>query len=101
MKLIYAHFPINAKVEDAGKTIEFNNFLGGKHQHRIRAQPGVTMKLDETEKDAILFQGVDNAAVSLTCAQCRQCCKVGKKDERKFLDGIYVIDKTTLHPREE
>ena len=101
MKLVYAHFPINAKVEEAGKTVLITNFLGGAHAKKIRMQPGCTVRLSEDVKDELIFEGVDNGAVSLSCAQVGQTGFIGKKDERKFLDGIYVTDKSTKDPREE
>ena len=64
-------------------------------------QGGTTVKLSETVKDELIFEGVDNAMVSLMCAQVSQCCKIGTKDERKFLDGIYVSEKTVADAREE
>lgn len=100
MKLVYAHFPINAKVDKDGKGIEINNFLGGAHARKIKMQPGVTVTLSEDVKDELVFNGVDNAAISLSCAQISQVCKIGKKDERKFLDGIYVTDKSVKFPAE-
>ena len=100
MKLVYAHFPINAKIEEAGKTVLITNFLGGAHAKKIRMQPGCTVSLSADVKDELIFEGVDNGAVSLCCAQVGQTGFIGKKDERKFLDGIYVTDKSTKCPRE-
>lgn len=100
MKLVYAHFPINAKVDKDNKGVEINNFLGGAHARKIKMQPGVTVTLSEDVKDELVFNGVDNAAISLSCAQISQVCKIGKKDERKFLDGIYVTDKSVKFPKE-
>ena len=101
MRLVHAHFPINAKIGPGNKDVEIKNFLGGAHIHKVAMQGGVTVRLSTEVKDELIFEGVDNAMVSLMCSQVSQCCKIGTKDERKFLDGIYVSEKTTADPREE
>lgn len=101
MRLVHAHFPINAKIDGAGKSVEIKNFLGGAHLKKVNMINGVTVRLSTEVKDELIFEGVDNAAVSLMCSQVSQCCSIGTKDERKFLDGIYVSEKTTQQPREE
>ena len=98
MRLVYAHFPINANISKDGKQIEIKNFLGGKKHHLVQLLPGCTVKLSKDVKDELIFDGIDNAALSLCCAKVNQICKVGNKDERKFLDGIYVSQKTLTDP---
>jgi large subunit ribosomal protein L9e len=100
MRLVHAHFPINAKVAPGGGSVEIKNFLGGAHIKKISMMGGTTVRLSTEVKDELIFEGVDNAAVSLMCSQVSQCCKIGTKDERKFLDGIYVSEKTTATPRD-
>lgn len=56
-------------------------------------QPGCTCKMSPDLKDEIIFEGIDNALLSLTCAQISQSCNIGDKDDRKFLDGVYVSEK--------
>ncbi len=101
MRLVHAHFPINALISKDKKQIEIKNFLGGKKSHLIKMQTGVTVTLSATVKDELIFDGIDNAAVSLSCAQVSQVCRIGKKDERKFLDGIFVSEKTLIDPKED
>ena len=40
MRLVYAHFPININIEDAGRTIEIRNFLGEKRVRVVKMLPG-------------------------------------------------------------
>lgn len=101
MKLVYAHFPINAVISKDKKTVEIKNFLGGKKVHKINLYPGCTVHLNPSVKDELVFDGLDNAALSLCCAQVNQVCKIGDKDERKFLDGIYVSEKSLTDPIED
>jgi len=100
MRLVYAHFPINALISKDKKQVEIKNFLGGKKSHLINLQPGVTVTLSKDVKDELVFEGNDNANVSLSCAQVCQVCKIGKKDERKFLDGIFVSETGVIDPRD-
>ena len=100
MRLVHAHFPINAGPAKDGKSIEVNNFLGGRHIKKIVMQGDVKVKLSTEVKDELIFEGIDNALVSLSCAQVAQVCKIGTKDERKFLDGIFVSEKGVIKARE-
>ena len=100
MRLVHAHFPINAGPSKDGKSIEVKNFLGGRHVKKIVTQPGTSVKLSAEVKDELIFEGIDNGSVSLSCAQVSQVCKIGTKDERKFLDGIFVSEKGVIKARE-
>ena len=100
MRLVHAHFPINAGPAKDGKSIEVKNFLGGRHIKKIVMQGDVKVKLSTEVKDELIFEGIDNALVSLSCAQVAQVCKIGTKDERKFLDGLFVSEKGVIKARE-
>jgi large subunit ribosomal protein L9e len=100
MRLVHAHFPINANVAKDGKSIEMKNFLGGREIHKVVMHGGVTVKLGVEVKDELIFEGNDNAMVSLMCSQVSQSCRIGTKDERKFLDGVYVSEKVLAQARE-
>ena len=101
MRLVHAHFPIQAIISKDKKQVEIKNFLGGKKSHLIVLQPGCTVELSKETPNELIFDGIDNAAVSLSCAQVSQCANVGRKDIRKFLDGIFVSEKTLIEKREE
>ena len=93
MRLVHAHFPINVIIPKDGQTIEIKNFLGGKQAKKIQMLPGCSVKINPDLKDELIFEGIDNQNVSLVCSQVSQVCKIGDKDDRKFLDGIYVSEK--------
>jgi len=103
MKMVHAHFPITAIVSKDKKQIEIKNFLGGKKSHLIKMQPGCTVQLNPSKdvKNELIFEGIDNAAVSLGCSQVAGVCKIKQKDERKFLDGIFVSAKELIDPKED
>ncbi len=69
MRLVHAHFPINVNIAKDGKSIEVKNFLGGKEVKKIELLPGTTVKLNPDLKDELIFEGIDNQNVSLSCAQ--------------------------------
>ena len=69
MRLVHAHFPIQAIISKDKKQIEIKNFLGGKKGHLIHLQPGCTVQKSADVNHEIIFDGIDNAAVSLSCAQ--------------------------------
>lgn len=98
MRFCYAHFPINVTcVKDSGKDfVEIRNFLGEKKVRRVALLDGVSYTRTADVKDQIEISGIDISKVSLSCAQIRQSTQVKNKDIRKFLDGIYVSEKTNL-----
>merc|ERR1712232_642867 len=91
MRLVYAHFPINANITNGGKTIEIRNFLGEKNVRVVDMLPGVIIKKGAGNvKDELIIEGADIDLTSRSSALVRQSCLVKDKDIRKFLDGIYV-----------
>ena len=103
MRLVYSHFPINAIIPKDGSSVTVRNFLGGKQDKYIPMLGGTKVRMTPQAevKDELVFEGVDNAALSLCCARVNQVCRTGRKDIRKFLDGIYVSGKGKINPKEE
>ncbi|KAI9466888.1 ribosomal protein L6 [Lactarius psammicola] len=88
MRAVYAHFPINCIIQNEGHKLEIRNFLGEKtvrHVDMLGAQ-----------KDELIIEGTDIENVSQSAASIQGICRVRNKDIRKFLDGIYVSEKTTI-----
>ena len=96
MRLVYAHFPINVSIVDAGNTIEIRNFLGEKITRSVPLLKGVVVELGTGVKDELILSGNDVEAVSQSAAKIRQSVLVRNKDIRKFLDGIFVSEKTNI-----
>ncbi|XP_062620785.1 large ribosomal subunit protein uL6-like [Saccostrea cucullata] len=95
MRSVYAHFPINCAVQEGGHAVEIRNFLGEKFVRRVDMLTGVSIKAS-TQKDEFILEGNDIEAVSNSAALIQQSTTVKNKDIRKFLDGIYVSEKTTV-----
>merc|ERR1719375_2557662 len=84
MRLVYAHFPINATIVNGGKTLELRNFLGEKLVRVVNMLEGVTVDKSPSTKDEIIIKGADMELTSRSAALVRQSCLVKNKDIRKF-----------------
>ncbi|GFQ70035.1 60S ribosomal protein L9 [Trichonephila clavata] len=96
MRLVYAHFPINVNTSENGTCLDIRNFLGEKIVRKVKMLPGVVCQNSTTLKDELIIQGNDIELVSQSAALIHQSTLVKNKDIRKFLDGIYVSEKTTV-----
>ncbi|ESR64518.1 hypothetical protein CICLE_v10009377mg [Citrus x clementina] len=96
MRFVYAHFPINASIGNNNKAIEIRNFLGEKKVRKVDMLDGVTVIRSDKVKDELVLDGNDIELVSRSAALINQKCHVKNKDIRKFLDGIYVSEKSTI-----
>lgn len=63
--------------------------------------PGVTVKNSTAQKDELVIEGNSLEDVSRSAALIQQSTTVKDKDIRKFLDGLYVSEKTTVIQDEE
>lgn len=59
-------------------------------------QPGVDAEASKTTKDQLELTGNSLEAVSQSAADIQQACRVRNKDIRKFLDGLYVSERTNI-----
>ncbi|GAA5835823.1 hypothetical protein JCM5353_003361 [Sporobolomyces roseus] len=96
MRLVYAHFPINVIISDDKQSVEIRNFLGEKRVRNVKMLEGVTIEESKAQKDEIIISGNDVDLVSQSAADIHGQTLVRNKDIRKFLDGIYVSEKTTV-----
>ncbi|KAB7498661.1 60S ribosomal protein L9 [Armadillidium nasatum] len=96
MRAVYAHFPINCVINPEGTQVEIRNFLGEKYIRKVEMAEGVKISTSTKQKDELILEGNDLEAVSQSAASVQQSTTVKKKDIRKFLDGIYVSEKTTV-----
>jgi large subunit ribosomal protein L9e len=82
MKLVYAHFPINAIPAPDGESLQIRNFLGEKIVRQCAMLEGVQVSLSEI-KDELILQGNDIEKVSQSAASITDKCRVKNKDIRK------------------
>lgn len=50
MRAVYAHFPINCAISEAGTLIEVRNFLGEKYIRKVRMAEGVVVENSKAQK---------------------------------------------------
>ncbi len=89
LKIIFAHFPISVKVK--GKELHVENFYG-ERSARISKIVGDATKVSVVGEDVVI-QGPSLANVSQTAANIELSTKTKGKDQRVFLDGLYVYSK--------
>ncbi len=86
LKVVYAHFPIQAKVE--GSILSIGNFLGERKPRKARIIPNVDVQII---KDEIFVRGIDKELVAQTAANIEQATRIKRRDSRIFQDGIYIV----------
>lgn len=99
MKIVYAHFPMNVKVDDKNGIVIIENFLGRRGKITTRLMPGVKVKVD---KEDVIIEGMDKDAVAQTAASIYEVTRLrgkyrmsphGREGGPGILDGIYLYAK--------
>jgi large subunit ribosomal protein L6 len=88
LKVIYAHFPVSVKVQ--AKKVLVENFYG-ERSPRVAEIVGDTKA--EVQGEDIILNGVSIQDVGQTAANLEQATMVKRKDQRVFLDGVYVYER--------
>ena len=88
MKVVFAHFPVTVKVK--GDTVVVENFVGERSPRLAKIVGGCKVSVDG---DDIIIKGVSLEEIGQTSANIEQATKIKRKDQRIFLDGIYVYEK--------
>lgn len=89
MKIVFAHFPITVKVKDGKVHVE--NFFG-ERKARISQIVGDSTKVS-IEGDDLVITGPHLEHVSQTAANIELSTRVKNKDQRVFLDGLYIYSR--------
>jgi large subunit ribosomal protein L6 len=89
LKIVYAHFPISVKVK--GEEIYVENFFG-ERSPRISRIVGKSTRVSVIGEDVIV-QGPSLEHVSQTAANIESSTKLKDKDQRVFLDGLYIYSR--------
>jgi large subunit ribosomal protein L6 len=88
VKVVYAHFPITVKTK--GNQVLVENFVGER-------SPRVSQIVGDckvsVEGDDVIVKGVSLEDVGQTAANIELATKIKRKDQRIFLDGLYIYHK--------
>merc|ERR1712166_1194772 len=68
MRLVYAHFPVNATITNGGSCVELRNFLGEKMVRTVKMLPGVKIEKGAQTKDELVLTGPDIDLTSRSAA---------------------------------
>ena len=88
LKVVYAHFPISVKVK--GDQVLVENFVG---ERSPRVSQIVGSSKVSVEGDDVIVKGVSVEDVGQTAANIELATKIRRKDQRVFLDGVYIYHK--------
>lgn len=91
LKIVYAHFPVTVKVQDKEKRLMIENFTGEKTPRIVKIVGSAKVKV---VSDEIHVTGNNLQEVSQTASNIQVATKIRDKDQRVFLDGIYVFEKS-------
>jgi large subunit ribosomal protein L6 len=91
LKIVFAHFPVTVKVQEKEKKLTIENFTGEKTPRIVRIVGSTKVKV---VSDEVHVQGTSIKDVSQTAANIQYATKIKDKDQRVFLDGIYIFEKS-------
>jgi len=91
LKVVYAHFPVTIKVQDKEKRLSIENFTGEKTPRHAEIVGSAKVKV---VSDEVHVQGANLQDVSQTASNIQSATKIKDKDQRVFLDGIYIFEKS-------
>ena len=89
LKVVFAHFPITVKVQNGEVRLE--NFYG-ERSPRVAKIVGEGTQV-KVEGDDIIVSGPALEGVAQTAANIENSTKVKRKDQRVFLDGVYIYQR--------
>jgi len=90
LKIVYAHFPVTVKVLEKERRVSIENF-GGEKTPRFASMIGNAAV--RVSGDEVIVEGARLDEVSRTASNIEEATKIKEKDQRVFLDGIYIFQK--------
>lgn len=88
LKIVYAHFPMNVKIEKGKVIVE--NFQGERQPRSVKIPNTVNVTVSG---DDVIVKGIDLEEVSQAASDIQQATLIKNKDPRVFLDGVFIYEK--------
>ncbi|MEM2506564.1 MAG: 50S ribosomal protein L6, partial [Nitrososphaeria archaeon] len=89
LKVVSAHFPVSIKVK--GNEVHIENFYGEKHPRIAKIVGSCQVSV---EGDDVIVKGISKEDVGQTAANIERATVVKRKDQRVFLDGVYLYERS-------
>lgn len=93
LQAVYSHFPMNISIK--GDQVEIKNILGAKNPKKARIMPGCEVSVKEKE---ITVKGNNKEAVGQTAANIERTTRNTDRDQRRFQDGVYLVERKLANP---
>jgi len=90
LKVVYAHFPTTIKIDRGKRLLTIENFMGEKVPRRVTIVGDADVQV---QGDEVIVKGIRLQDVSQTAANIERATKIKQKDQRVFLDGVYVYTR--------
>ncbi|MGC8571860.1 MAG: 50S ribosomal protein L6 [Candidatus Micrarchaeia archaeon] len=87
MQVVFAHFPITIEVKN--DKVYIKNIIGERAPRESQIVGNCKV---EVKGQNVKVYGTKLDDVSQTAANLKKACKIRKKDERTFQDGVYRVD---------
>jgi len=90
LRVVYSHFPVTVKVDEANRQVLVQNFLGEKTPRTAKIVGSTKV---EAKAADITVTGPNLDDVAQTAANMEQATKIKHHDRKVFQDGIYLTEK--------
>jgi large subunit ribosomal protein L6 len=88
LRVVYSHFPITVKIE--GNKVLIQNFLGERNPRVAKIIGNTQVKIEGSD---LVITSVNIEAVGQTASNIEQATRIVGYDRRKFMDGIYIVER--------
>jgi len=94
MHEVHKHFPIDLQIKD--NAVNIIKYLGQRDIKVIPIPEGIRCTKNPKDPSELWFDGIDPDLLGCTCSKVFQSCYPKNKDIRKFLDGVFISERTLL-----